>query len=426
MRRTTRAGSAAAGLALILAACGGGGTSTSTTSSAAASAPAATGDLVIWADASANTAKAIEPLCKSWAEANAVGCKVQKFNSATEMRDQIIKANDSGGDLPDLFTGAHDWLGQLVTNGVLAPIDLGAKKANFVPAAVNAAQYEGQNYAVPWGVENVALLMNTDLSPECPATLDEAVATAKKLLDAKKATLGIALQIGTGGDAYHWQPIYSTDGGYLLGQNADGSFNVSDIGVGEAGSIAAAKRLSQLAEDGIVKAEATYNEAKAAFSAGKAPYMVSGPWAVPEVQKGIGEALKVCPVPTWEGSTNKSVPFIGVQQFYQTQKAPNPVLASTFLNDYVMTTEFMDGMFKGDPRPPAWIESFQKASADPIISGFGSYGQQGIPQPGNPEMVVIFKETGLAQYKVASGKDPEAQMLAARKAIDKGIADLSK
>ena len=34
----------------------------------------------MWADNSANTAKAIEPLCKTWAEENGVTCTVKKFN----------------------------------------------------------------------------------------------------------------------------------------------------------------------------------------------------------------------------------------------------------------------------------------------------------------------------------------------------------
>ena len=33
------------------------------------------------------------------------------------------------GEGPDIIIGAHDWLGELVTNGLLAPIDL---RNNFV------------------------------------------------------------------------------------------------------------------------------------------------------------------------------------------------------------------------------------------------------------------------------------------------------
>ena len=79
----------------------------------------------------------------------------------------------------------------------------------------------------------------------------------------------------------------------------------------------------------------------------------------------------VCPVPNWEGSEFVSQPFLGVRAFMQPAKAPNPMLASTFLNDAVMTTEFMDGMYSVDPRPPAWLESYEKAATDPIVEGFG-------------------------------------------------------
>ena len=79
----------------------------------------------------------------------------------------------------------------------------------------------------------------------------------------------------------------------------------------------------------------------------------------------------VCPIPGWEGSDNAAKPFLGVRTFFQTAKAKNATLASTFLNDTVMTTEFMDGMYAVDPRPPAWLESFEKAASDPVIKAFG-------------------------------------------------------
>jgi len=69
----------------------------------------------------------------------------------------------------------------------------------------------------------------------------------------------------------------------------------------------------------------------------------------------------------WEGSDNTARPFLGVRTFFQTAKAKNATLASTFLNDTVMTTDFMDGMYSVDPRPPAWLESFEKAASDPVI-----------------------------------------------------------
>ena len=277
---------------------------------------------------------------------------------------------------------------------------------------------------MPWAVENVAMLTNTDLSPECPATLDEAVANAKTLLDAGTTTLGIALQIGETGDGYHWYPLYSADGGYAFAQNEDGSYDVDDMGVGQEGSIAAGERLAQLVDDGIVQASVSYDIARETFAAGKAPYFITGPWQIPEQTEALGDKLMVCPVPNWEGSEFVSQPFLGVRDVHAAGQGPNPLLASTFLNDAVMTTEFMDGMYSVDPRPPAWLESYEKAATDPIVEGFGSYGEAGIPMPAVPQMAAVFADLGLAEFKIASGEDPTAVMTQAGESINAANAAL--
>ena len=88
-----------------------------------------------------------------------------------------------------------------------------------------------------------------------------------------------------------------------------------------------------------------------------------------------------------------------------------------------MTTEFMDAMYAADPRPPAWNESLEKVATDPIVKGFLDYGAQGIPQPSVPEMGSVWEALGLAEFKVASGEDPETTMTEAGDAItSKAIA----
>ena len=125
-----------------------------------------------------------------------------------------------------------------------------------------------------------------------------------------------------------------------------------------------------------------------------------------------------CPVPNGDST---SQPFIGVQTFFIPTKAPNALIAQTFLNDYVMTTEFMDAMYAADPRPPAWTESAAKIT-DPITKGFIDFGLQGIPQPSVPEMGSVWEALGLAQFKVATGEDPTKTMEEAGAAIDAAIA----
>jgi arabinogalactan oligomer/maltooligosaccharide transport system substrate-binding protein len=434
MRRTRgnriRFGAALGALALVLTACGDDGSSspsgTPQESGGSSSAPAGDAStLVVWADNSANTAKAIEPLCKAWAEENGLTCTVKKFNGGTELRDALVAGNQTG-DVPDVYEGPHDQIGGLVDNGILAPVDISANASNFAEVAVQAVQYQGNSYGVPWAVENIALLTNKALAPECPATLDDAVANAKTLIGEGKVTegVGIAMQIGETGDLYHWYPLFSADGGYAFEQNADGSYNPDDMGIGSPGGKAAAQRLQDLVDQGIFKPSVTYDVARETFAKGKSPYFITGPWQIPEQSEALGDDLMVCPVPNWQGSEYTAQPFLGVRVFFQTAKAKNPTLASTFLNDEVMTTEFMDAMFAGDPRPPAWLESYDKASADPIVKAFGDYGATGAPMPNIPQMDNVWADTGLAEFKVASGQPSDATMTKAADAINKANANV--
>ena len=443
MRRMLKVGLTLAAVPLVISACSSGSSSSTTTSAAATSAAsgaasgsaAATGGaaggnsastLTVWADNSANTSKAVTPLCEKWAAANGVTCVVRNFNGGTDLQNALIQGN-STGDVPDVFEGPHDQIGRFQQNGILAPVDLGANVDKFSKAAVQGVTYNGATMGVPWAVENVALLTNKALSPECPATLDAAVANAKSLIAAGtvQSGLGIALQIGATGDAYHWQPLFSADGGYAFKQNPDCTYDSKDMGIGSQGSIDAATRLQQLANEGIVQATVTADIAQETFTSGKSPYWITGPWNIPAAKTGLADNLMVCPVPNWEGSQYKSQPFLGVRAFFQPNNAKNPVLASTFLSDEVQTTEFMDAMFAADPRPPAWVDSFNKASSDPFIKAFGEYGQNGLPMPSIPQMANVFEDWGLAEFQVAGGADPAATMTAAANSINQRNASLN-
>ena len=377
--------------------------------------------LVVWADSSANTAKAIEPLCLQWAAANGVTCVVKKFNGGGPLTDALTKGFQSG-DVPDIFEAPSDQIGTMVKNGFLAPVDLSANKDKFNPVSVTAVTLNGNTYGVPWAVENIALFVNKKMESGCPATFDDAVANAEKLITAGtvKKGLGIAMQISTAGDFYHWYPLFTADGGYVFGENADGTPNPKDLGIDSTGAVAAGKRLQQLVAAGIFSGSVTYDIAVKAFQDGQTPYLITGPWQTPDSVKALGDDLLVCPIPTWKGDANKAQPFVGVRTFFMTSKAPDPVLASTFLSDEVQTTEFMNGMYAVDPRPSAWVESFQKEAADPIVKAFGEYGQQGIPIPNIPEMTPVWTEMGPAMYKITqAGADPSAILKTAAAAVNK-------
>src|SRR5690606_22970502 len=87
-------------------------------SAAIASTP---GELLIWAD---DTRAAImERLGAEFEAEFGVPVKVQEMGFG-DIRSQFAVAGPAG-EGPDIIIGAHDWLGELIVNGLLEPVHLG-------------------------------------------------------------------------------------------------------------------------------------------------------------------------------------------------------------------------------------------------------------------------------------------------------------
>jgi len=421
MRRTIKAGAAIAGLALVLSACSSGSTTTTTTTGAAgtqagagasSAPPAAAGSLLIWADE--RRAVPLTALANTWGKENGVAVTVTQVNFEG-MKDTYVKQAPAGQG-PDIMLGANDWAGELVASGLVAPVQLGSNTDNFEKVAIDAFTLDGNTYGVPIAIENIALFRNPDLAPEAPTSIENMAATGLALQTAGKTQFPIGVQVGAKGDAYHAYPFYSAAGAYFFGQDAAGAYDPAMLGVGDPASLEFAKRWGQLGAQGAIKSTFEGGNILDAFQTGKAPYFVTGPWNVPAIEES-GVKFVVEPLPGWEGVAETPVPIVGSQGFYLNSKSTNQTVAQAFLNA-TMNTEFMDSMFKADPRPPAWKESATAAAADPVIKAFGEFGAGGFPNLPIPQIQPVYEELGLAQARILDGADPAATMEAARVAIE--------
>jgi maltose-binding protein MalE len=412
-------------LALLLAACGGGGAETTTTTAPATTTTAAatttTGaattttageetttttaavradaDLVIWADDT--RAPVITPFAEQFAADNGITVAVQEL-AFGDIRDRLIVAGPAG-EGPDVIIGAHDWLGQLVAAGAVAPLDLSAVEDQFSEAAIAAFNYEGQIYGLPYAVENIALVRNTDLVPDPPATFEDLVDTALELTSAGTVDTPLALQENGNGDPFHNYPIVTAFGGYVFGRNADGSYNPSDLGIDSEGSLEAARYFSELSEQGVVNIDITYDIMIEKFNSGQAPFAITGPWALSSFED-VNYVVE--PIPPIQGGTPQ--PFIGVQGFMVSAFAENPLFASTFVLDFMATEEAQLALFEAGGRPPAQLAAFEQVAADdPNIEGFGLAGQNGYPMPAIPEMGSVWQAWTDAYELIFTGGDPE-------------------
>jgi maltose/maltodextrin transport system substrate-binding protein/arabinogalactan oligomer/maltooligosaccharide transport system substrate-binding protein len=337
------------------------------------------GTLTIWVDA--GRLKAVKDLGAQFTAKYNVPVAVQEMGFG-DIRDQLRIAGPAG-EGPDLIIGAHDWLGELVTNGLLEPLDLGNKAASFDPVSLKAFTYNGKLYGMPYAVEAIALFYNKDLVPTPPATWDEMIATAKKLQDEGKVEQGYVMQQG---DPYHTYPLLSGYGGYVFGRNTDGSYNPKDLGLDSAGSLASAEELDSLVKQGILRKDVTFDIMATLFKTGKAAFMITGPWELSDVRSS-GVHYGVAKIPMMKQTPR---PFVGVQGFMVSAFAKNKLLAKTFLTEFVATDAAMQSLYEAVPNGPAWLPLRDKMT-DADLKVFAQSAADGDPMPAIPQMSAVWE-----------------------------------
>jgi arabinogalactan oligomer/maltooligosaccharide transport system substrate-binding protein len=373
---------------LVLAACGGAAAPTeapvveeATEAPAEPTAePAPATELVVWADETRSPI--ISELGNQFAAEYGVTLVVQEMGFG-DIRDQLAVAGPAG-EGPDIVIGAHDWLGQLVANGLVAPIDLSAKQGDFLEAAVNAFVYEGQLYGVPYATENVAFLCNPELVDPAPATWDEVTALAESL-EASSGGATTAWTIQTN-DPYHFFPVMSSFGGYVFGETPAG-YDPSDVGLDSEGSLAAAAYLESMAAAGHLQADVDYDVMHALFTGGQVACIGTGPWALSMIRdSGVPYTINAFP----DGGAGNGRPFLGVQGFMVSAFSENQLLAQTVLSEVFATPEFMQAMYEADPRPSAYL-SVREATSDPDLAAYAAAGAEGLAMPAIPEMSSVWE-----------------------------------
>ncbi|WP_229399849.1 sugar ABC transporter substrate-binding protein [Micromonospora okii] len=413
MRIRTAGVVAVLGLALAASGCGGGDDDSSTPA-AKESAGAAGGKLVIWADDKRTAA--LKPFAEKFGQDNGVTVEVQAVSK--DLQTNFVTASQQGSG-PDVVVGAHDWIGNMVQNGAIEPVQLAAEqKAAFNETAIKAVTFNGQLYGVPYAQENLALIRNTDLAPEAPKTIEDLVATGKKLKAEKKVTETLCLQVGQNGDAYHIYPLYTSGGGYLFGTGANGDYDPKDLGVGKPESIEAFKKIGALGEkgEGVLKRSIADTNSIATFTGKKCAYLASGPWATVDVKKA-GISYDISPFPGFAGG-KEAQPFVGVQAFYVAAKGKNKALAQEFVANYTTKPELAVALYNAEPRPPALTAALDQVKGnDPDLVKFTEAGKNGQVLPAIPAMAAIWDPFGKAEAAVIGGADPAKTITAAGKTI---------
>lgn len=365
-----------------------------------------TGELTVWVDA--ERADDVADAAADFEQDTGVAVELVQQDFG-DIQEQFVSQVPTG-EGPDITVGAHDWLGGFVTNGVVAPVELGDTAADYQDVAIEAWTYDGQVYGVPYSIENIALLRNTELAAEAPETYDEMIEMGQDAGADYPFVVGLDPQES---DPYHLYPFQMSYDAPVFGTTEDGEYDSEDLQLGNPGGEDFAHWLAEQGEAGVLNTNIDGDLAAENFNNGDAAFFLTGPWNVPSALDN-GIELAVDPVPA-AGET-EAQPFAGVQGFYLSAQSENVVAATTFLTDYIGSAEVQTALYEAGGRAPALTESFEAALADDeIVAGFGEVGAEAVPMPSIPEMGAVWEFWGSTQAAIINGDgDPEelwAQMV---------------
>ncbi|MBF8435911.1 maltose ABC transporter substrate-binding protein [Halanaerobiaceae bacterium Z-7014] len=335
------------------------------------------GQLLIWADDTRTPV--LEDIKGEFEEMYGIPVEVQE-KPFGDIRDDLA-IEGPAGEGPDIIVGAHDWMGELVANGLIEPINLESPDL-FMETGLDAFMWGEDLYGMPYAIEAIGLFYNKDIVEEPPATFEEFSEMVRNLRDRDEGKYGFVMPQP---DPYHTFPFFSGYGGYVFGEDEDGVLNPMDIGLNNEGSIRALEELVELYDGYIPYID--YETMMSIFTSGDAGMMLTGPWAAADI-RDAGIDYGFTSLPTMNG--NDPRPFVGVQGFMISSFSENRILAQTFLNEFVATEDVMYRFYEIDDRPPTFIPAGDRASEDPDTAGVLESAETGVPMPAITEMAAVW------------------------------------
>jgi len=316
-----------------------------------------------------------------------------------------FQSSTGAGKGPDIFCWPHDRVGEWARSGLIVPVYPRQKLRDTIePSAWQAFEYNGKTWGYPLAIEAIGLIYNKKLVPVPPKDFNQIPALDKQLQAQGKHAL-----LWDYTKSFFSFPMLAAGGGYTYGRDAKGNFNVHDIGVNNAGSVAGAQVLLDLIDHGQMPRGATYAEMESAFADGDVAMMISGPWAWDNAKKAHVD-FGVAPFPDVDGKPSK--PFVGVLGCMITAPSKNKDLAREFIENYLLRIDSLKTVNADVPLgTPANKAFYAELAADPNIRATMENARRGEPIPNIPETGKFWTAADAALEAITQGRQsPKAAL----------------
>lgn len=376
--------------------------------------------LVVWEDV--EKSDGIEEAIAAFEKEHDV--TVEVVEKAYAKQNEDLRLDGPAGTGPDIVTIPGDQIGTLVTEGLLKELNVNEDTQSiYTDVAMQSQMVDGKVYGLPKAVETTMLYYNKDIVAEedVPTDLDGWYELSKTLTDGENfGLLALFDQI------YYAQSVLGGYGGYIFGQDDKGNYDVSDIGIDDAGAIEGAKDIQRFYTEGLFPTgligEQGISVLDSLFSEGKAAAVISGPWNL-QPYKEAGIDYGVMALPKLSNGKNMSA-FLGVKSYNVSSYSKNAELAQELV-EFLANEENSKVRYEVTQEVPAIksLVSDPAVTANESADAVAEQSQYSELTPNVPEMNEVWTPVDSALQTIATGKaTPKDALTQAVETIEGQIA----
>jgi len=312
-------------------------------------------------------------------------------------RQKFIVASQ-GGQAPDVFRVANDWIGQYADMGFLEPLDdriSSDLKARYIPATLDGMSYNNRTYGLPASYDCLMLIYNKAIITTPPTTTDELISMAQAHTNTATGTYGLVFDATT---AYTWFPWQYGFGGRIFDPTT-GKPAVNSSGSVDALTFTVGLQNTQK----VMPAQSDYTTMMSLFTTGKAAMIINGPWAVSDIRTAnIDFGIARIPRVTKTGAY--PAPLVGVKGYIMSPQSKHEEEAFKLM-DFLTNdqTTYLFQKYAGTLPSVKSVYDKSDVSQDPVTVGVKNQADVGQAFPTSAEMGFFWDPIATAIQKYRAG-----------------------
>lgn len=329
-----------------------------------------------------------------------------------------------GNAAPNLLWYAPMITGQLVELEAIRPVDewfaTSPVKDQLDPALFDSMQWEGHEWSVPFGVNNVGIFYRPSLFEQAgikqlPQTWEELRQVAQALTQPDQFQHGMLLPLGHGEwTVFTWLPFFWSAGGTLSVEDS------SHLNLVNSGAIAALQLWQDLLQDGsAVLSQPERGYELDDFLKGKVAMQLTGPWTLGQLQ-ATDVDFGVMPIPV----KDQPATSIGGENLFIFKSTPEEERAAWTFAEYVLSEAFQTQWAIETGYLPVNTQARRSQAyqdflaQQPAVKVFLEQAQHGRSRPIVPGYNRISENLGRAIEATLLGESPQQALEASQHRLD--------